>query len=78
MTFTTLDQAESALDWIGLDFGEAEGCFEGDLYPEDLELLEDVISDPDSPDAVRELAVSLNALLAGGVARAAWRVTFEA
>jgi hypothetical protein len=77
MTFTTLDQAESALDWIGLDFGEAEGCFEGDLLPEDAELLAETIGDPDTPDAVRELATALNALLAERLAGAAWRVVFE-
>jgi hypothetical protein len=77
MTFTTLDQAESALDWIGLDFGEAEGCFEGDLFPEDAELLDETIGDTDSPEAVRELATALQALLQANPAGASWRVAFE-
>ena len=39
-TFPTLDDAESALDWIGVDFGEGDGAFEGELAGDDRELLE--------------------------------------
>ncbi len=78
MTFPTLDQAESALDWIGLNFADAENAFEGDILPEDSELLDEAIGDPDSPDAVRALAQALLTLLAGSPAGVAYRVTFEA
>lgn len=80
MTFPTLDQAESALDWIGLDFEDAEGGFEGDLIPEDAELLAETLSDPETPLEVRALATQLRDLLARAVADgdewATWRVGF--
>ena len=78
MTFATLDQAESALDWIGLDFGDADGGFEGELWPEDAELLEETIGDPDSPEPVRALALALRDLLAADQRGVTWRVSFEA
>jgi hypothetical protein len=77
MTFTTLDQAESALDWIGLDFGEAEGCFEGDILPEDVELLDEVIEDAEAPEPVRALAAALRDLLDANPGGASWAVAFE-
>ena len=58
-TFATLDEAESALDWIGLDFAEAEGRFEGELAGDDRELLVAAVEDPETPDAVRNLARNL-------------------
>lgn len=76
MTFANIDAAESALDWIGLDFGEADGRFEGDLFPEDSELLDDAIDDPDSPEPVRALAAALRDLLAGSPDGVSWVVTF--
>ena len=58
-TFESLDEAESALDWIGVDFVEAEDSFEGDLSGADRELLEAAIGDRDAPGPVRELAIAL-------------------
>lgn len=80
MSFATLDEAESALDWIGLEFGEPDGAFEGVLTPDDAKLLDDVDDDPETPEPVRELAAALRRLLdaAGPDAQAAWRVDFGA
>jgi hypothetical protein len=80
MSFASLDEAESALDWIGVDFGEADGAFEGVLTADDGELLDEVVDDPETPAPVRELAAALRRLLdaAGPDAQIAWRVTFEA
>ncbi len=78
MTFPTLDLAESALDWIGLDFADAEGAFEGDLVADDAELLDEALGAADTPDEVRELARALQFLLAASPAGAAYRVAFEA
>jgi hypothetical protein len=61
--FPTLDDAESALDWIGVEFGEGDDGFEGELVAEDRELLEAAISDADTPDPVRDLARTLLASL---------------
>ena len=58
-TFPTLDDAESALDWIGVDFGEGEGAFEGELAGDDRELLEAAIDDDETPAPVRDLARAL-------------------
>ena len=57
--FPTLDDAELALDWIGVEFGEADAAFEGELVAEDRELLEAAISDAETPDPVRDLARAL-------------------
>ena len=58
-TFETLDEAESALDWIGLDFGEGDAAFEGELAGDDRELLATAIDDAETPAPVRALAQAL-------------------
>jgi hypothetical protein len=79
MSFASLDEAESALDWIGVDFIETEGAFEGELVPDDRDLLDEAISDPDSPGPVRDLARALTRLLdEHGDANPAWTVAFGA
>ncbi len=86
MTFPTLDQAESALDWIGLDFADGDGCFEGDLAEDDADLLEAALEDPETPEPVRALAAALrDVLTAAGaddaqddVVAISWRVDFTA
>lgn len=80
MSFVTLDEAESALDWIGLDFVEAGNGFEGRLTDDDRELLDEVLADPEAPGPVRELAARLGTLLdaSGRAGGAGWRVAFEA
>lgn len=80
MSFANLDDAESALDWIGLDFREADGAFEGVLLADDADLLDDVRDDPETPAPVLELANALRHLLdaAGPGGQAPWRVEFEA
>ncbi len=55
-TFPTLDDAESALDWIGLDFIDGEGTFAGELSGDDWELLSTAAADADAPGPVRDLA----------------------
>ena len=64
MTFPSLDQAESALDWIGVEFTDGDGCFEGTLAADELDLLDGALTDPDSPEPVRALAAALRDLLA--------------
>lgn len=80
MSFATLDDAESALDWIGVDFVEAASAFEGALAADDRDILAAAIDDPDSPGPVHELARALMDLLdaAGDTSPAAWRVAFDA
>jgi hypothetical protein len=80
MSFPTLDEAESALDWIGVDFTETEGAFQGELVPDDRELLDEAIADAETPAPVRELAEALVRLLeaAGVDGSARWRVVFVA
>jgi hypothetical protein len=80
MSFASLDDAESALDWIGVDFVEADDAFEGVLTADDLELLDRVEADPDSPATVRDLAAALRHLLdpADPDGEPAWRVDYEA
>ena len=63
MTFPSLDQAESALDWIGVEFADGDGCFEGTLAPDELDLLDAALADHDSPEPVRALAVAMRSLL---------------
>ena len=72
-TFPTLDDAESALDWIGLDFSERDGAFEGELDGEDRDLLEGAIGEADTPRPVRDLA---RALLARWDAESALTLVF--
>jgi len=83
-TFPSLDQAESALDWIGVDFADGDGCFEGELAADDADLLDAALADPETTEPVRALAALLRDLLAaagdeptnpGGIE---WRVTFTA
>ncbi len=47
--FPTLDDAESALDWIGVEFGEGDQAFEGELAGDDRDLLEAAIDDAETP-----------------------------
>jgi hypothetical protein len=58
-TFATLDDAESALDWIGLDLVEAEGAFVGELSGDDRDLLDAAIEDEETPAPVAGLARAL-------------------
>jgi hypothetical protein len=58
-TFPTLDDAESALDWIGVEFGEGDRAFEGELSGDDRDLLEAAVEDPETPGPVRDLARAL-------------------
>ena len=69
MTFPNLDQAESALDWIGIEFADGDGCFEGALAAGDADLLDAALADPETPEPVRALASALRDLLtaAGGL-----------
>lgn len=80
MTFPTLDQAESALDWIGLDFvegeGEAGGWFDGELDADAADLLDAVLADDETPPPVRALAGALRERWADAGAPRSWRVTF--
>ena len=46
MTFPSLDPAESALDWIGVEFADGDGCFEGTLAADDADLLDAALTDP--------------------------------
>ena len=86
MTFPSLDQAESALDWIGLEFADGDGCFEGWLAGADATLLDEVLADRETPQPVRELAAAVAAALADLLAETddgddvvlAWRVAFTA
>jgi hypothetical protein len=58
-TFPTLDDAESALDWIGVDFADGDGAFVGELEGDDRELLGAAIDDAETPGPVRDLARAL-------------------
>ena len=58
-TFATLDDAESALDWIGVDFADGDDAFQGELSGDDRELLGAASDDPETPGPVRELARAL-------------------
>jgi len=80
MTFATLDEAESALDWLGVDFADADGGFEGELAADDRDLLDEALADPDTPEPVRELAQAMLGRLdaAAPDAGARWRVAFDA
>jgi hypothetical protein len=76
--FPDIDAAESALDWIGVDFGEDEDGFAGELVADDGELLAEVLADGDTPGPVRQLAAALADRLAKAPGTATWRVTFGA
>ena len=82
MAFPTLDQAESALDWIGLDFreggtGEA-GWFEGVLDDAAADLLDAAIEDDETPLPVRALATILRERGRNEAESDTWRVAFPA
>jgi hypothetical protein len=80
MTFPTLDQAESALDWIGLEFVEGEdpggGWFAGELDEDAAERLAAISGDGDTPPEVQALAVILRQRWLDLAADRGWRVTF--
>ena len=57
--FPSLDDAESALDWIGIEFTEGDGAFEGVLSSDDRELLDAAISDRETPGPIADLARAL-------------------
>jgi len=78
MSFATLDEAESALDWIGVDFIDAGAGFRGELVADDLELLNEAQADDDAPEPVKALAAALRDRLAAAPGAATWRVTFGA
>jgi hypothetical protein len=78
MSFASLDEAESALDWIGVDFADADGGFEGELAADDRELLEEALADPETPEPVLALARGMVKLLDASPDGSPWRVTFGA
>jgi hypothetical protein len=82
MAFPTLDQAESALDWIGLTFVEgvtgATGWFAGELDEHAGELLDAPIADDETPLRVRAIATLLRERWRDAAAPRAWRVTYPA
>jgi len=82
MSFPDIDAAESALDWIGLDFVEGEGdtggWFTGELDAEAAELLDIALADPETPLQVRALATLLHQRWSDRGAPRAWRVAFPA
>jgi hypothetical protein len=81
MTFPDLDAAESALDWIGLDFTEGSdadgGWFAGMLDADAAELLDAALADAETPLEVRALAQHLRRRWRDDeAAPRAWRVAF--
>lgn len=82
MTFADIDSAESALDWIGIDFvegeGDPEGWFTGELDEDAAELLEAALADGETPLQVRALAQILRERWNDEATPRAWRVTFPA
>lgn len=76
MSFHDLDEAESALDWLGIDFVEGDAWFEGDLDDDAAELLEEAREADDTPDPVRALAGLLLEQWRDPGAPDTWRVTF--
>lgn len=76
MTFATLDDAESALDWIGVPFADADDGFEGELTADDRELLDEALAADDTPEPVRALARALAGRLDDAPDGADWRVGF--
>ncbi len=77
-TFKDLDEAESALDWIGVDFTDAGHSFQGELVADDLELLDETLADEDAPEPVKALAAALRDRLAAAPEAPTWRVSFGA
>ena len=84
LNFPDIDTAESALDWIGIDFvegegeGDAGGWFTGELDAEAVELIDAALADAETPLAVRALAQLLRQRWNDEAASRAWRVTFPA
>jgi hypothetical protein len=78
MTFPDLDEAESALDWLGLDFTEGEAWFEGELDEDEAELLDEAYAADDTPQPVRALAAILRERWRDPAAAKAWRIDFDA
>jgi hypothetical protein len=84
MTFSDIDTAESALDWIGLEFvegegeGDAGGWFTGELDADAVERIDAALADAETPLAVRALAQLLRRRWNDEAASRAWRVTFPA
>jgi hypothetical protein len=76
MSFRDLDEAESALDWLGIDFIEGDAWFEGDLDADAAELLEAACEADDTPPPVRALAALMLDQWRDPRAPDAWRVTF--
>ena len=76
-TFPDLDAAESALDWIGVDFADGDAAFDGEPEADDVELLDEVLADPNAPEEVRALAAALQDRLAASPGAATWRVAFR-
>lgn len=76
MTFRSLDEAEGALDWIGLAFAEGDGWFEGELDEDGAERLGAAVSDPETPLEVRALAAALLEQWRDRAAPRGWRVDF--
>ena len=77
-SFRGLDEAESALDWLGLEFREGDGWFEGTLDEDAAEALEAAVATEDTPGAVRDLAAVLLEQLRDAGATRTWRVEFGA
>jgi hypothetical protein len=83
-TIPSLDQAESTLDWIGVDFTDGDGFFEGELAADDAELLAAALADPETPEPVRALAAVMRDRLAAAeddptnAGALDWRVVFTA
>lgn len=80
MTFPTLDQAESALDWIGLEFVEESdadgGWFAGELDEDAADRLDALMADGEAPPEVRALAELLRQRWLDPAAPRGWRVSF--
>jgi hypothetical protein len=80
MTFPTLDQAESALDWIGLEFAEGAdadgGWFAGELDDDAAGRLDAITRDGETPPEVQALAEILRQLWLDPAMTRGWRVTF--
>lgn len=88
MTFPDIDSAESALDWIGIDFvegqgaadgeGAAGGWFAGELDDDAVELIDAALADDETPLEVRALGRLLRQRWSDEAAPRAWRVAFPA
>jgi hypothetical protein len=76
MTFPTLDDAESAVDWIGLDVTEGDGWFAGVLDEDAAELCAAAVADDETPQPVRALAVALLDRWRARKAPQVWQITF--